>query len=90
MQVAVEVSMYPLTPHYEEPILDFIRRLKAHPGLRIHTNELSTQLSGDYDAVLGVLQHEMRVSLADNKQKCSFVLKVLNVDIEPGTEVEVG
>ena len=33
MHVAVEMSLYPLTGEFIPPILDFIERLKAHPGL---------------------------------------------------------
>ncbi len=34
MHVAIEMSLYPLTGEFIPPILDFIERLKAQPGLR--------------------------------------------------------
>ncbi|MEM9835503.1 MAG: YkoF family thiamine/hydroxymethylpyrimidine-binding protein [Bacteroidota bacterium] len=83
MQVAVEISYYPLLADYEPPIIAFIEGLKTHPGLTVATNQLSTQVSGDYDEVMSAIQSEIKKSL-QNGPKASFVLKVLNVDIEPG------
>ena len=77
MNAAVEISMYPLRPDYEPPILDFIRRLNEHPDLDIETNRLSTQIFGDYDTIMAVLQREIKVSFEQGT--VSMVLKVLNV-----------
>lgn len=88
MKVAVEISYYPLQPDYEAPILAFIRRLRAQEGITVFTNQLSTQLSGDYDLVMDTLQAAMKESLA-NGPTASFVIKVLNADIEPGREVVI-
>ena len=76
MHVAVEMSLYPLTEEFIPPILDFIDRLKARPGLAVVTNSMSTQVSGEFDAVFGALQQEMRVSLA-TPRRAVFVMKVL-------------
>lgn len=88
MQVAVDISYYPLTDNYEPSIKEFIRQLKQHPGLTVATNPLTTQISGDYDVVMNAIQAEIKRSLL-NGPVASFVLKVLNVDIEPGRVVEI-
>ena len=88
MNVATEVSLYPLSPDYEEPIIEFIKRLRSTPGIRVATNNLSTQISGDYDTVMDALKEAMRPNLR-GEITCSFVLKILNVEVEPGTAVEV-
>jgi uncharacterized protein YqgV (UPF0045/DUF77 family) len=88
MQVAVDISYYPLTEDYEPPIKGFIRGLKQHAGLTVATNPLTTQVSGDYDVVMTAIQAEIKRSL-ENGPVASFVLKVLNVDIEPGKIVEI-
>lgn len=88
MQVAVDLSYYPLTADYEPPIKDFIRGLKQHAGLTVATNPLTTQVSGEYDLVMNAIQAEIKKSLK-NGPVASFVLKVLNVDIEPGKVVEI-
>ncbi len=79
MYCIVEITKYPLTPDYEAPIIDFIRRLKAHEGLDITTGETSTVVRGDYDLVMSVVQDEMKLSLASGV-RTAFVLKVLNTE----------
>lgn len=88
MQVAVDLSYYPLTEDYEPPIKAFIRGLKQHPGLMVATNPLTTQVSGDYDVVMTAIQAEIKQCL-ENGPVASFVLKVLNVDIEPGKVLDI-
>ena len=82
MLVSVDLSLYPLTADYEPPILAFIRRLHGIEGLTVATNHLTTQLLGDYDLVMDTLKEAMRPTLA-GETKCSFVIKVLNVEVEP-------
>ena len=88
MQVAVEISMYPLTAQYEPPIIQFIRQLKQEVGIQVHTNELSTQVAGEYDLVMNTLQAAMKNTFQE-QGTCSFVLKVLNVEIQPGSGVDI-
>ncbi|HET8691281.1 MAG TPA: YkoF family thiamine/hydroxymethylpyrimidine-binding protein [Steroidobacteraceae bacterium] len=76
MHVAVEMSLYPLTGEFIPPILDFIERLKAQPGLTVVTNSMSTQVSGDYDRVFDALKTEMRASLS-GPHRAVMVMKVL-------------
>lgn len=88
MKVAVEISMYPLTQDYEPPIIAFIQALKQVDGLQLVTNELSTQVAGEYELVMNSIKDCMKRAF-DQTETCSFVLKVLNVDITPGTEVKL-
>jgi uncharacterized protein YqgV (UPF0045/DUF77 family) len=76
MHVAVEMSLYPLTVEFIPPILDFIERLKVRPGLSVVTNSMSTQVSGEFDAVFGALQEEIRRSMA-GPRRTVLVMKVL-------------
>jgi len=76
MHVAVEMSLYPLTGEFVPPILDFIERLKSHPGLSVVTNSMSTQVSGDYDRVFDALRAEVLVSLSA-PHRAVLVMKVL-------------
>lgn len=86
--VSAELSLYPLTPDYVEPITDFIHRLREQPGIEVATNGLSTQLTGEYGAVMQALTLAMAPTL-QGAVACSFVIKLLNVGIEPGRVVEV-
>ena len=76
MHVAVELSLYPLTGEFIPPIVDFIERLKARPGIDVVTNSMSTQVSGDYDRVFDALRDEVRASLSGS-HRAVFVMKVL-------------
>jgi uncharacterized protein YqgV (UPF0045/DUF77 family) len=76
MHVAVEMSLYPLTGEFIPPILDFIERLRAQPGLTVATNSMSTQVSGDYDLVFDAIKAELRRSF-EGPQRSVLVMKVL-------------
>lgn len=76
MHVAVELSLYPLTEQFIPPILDFIGRLRARPGLAVVTNSMSTQVSGEFDAVFAALGAEMRRSF-EGDRRAVFVMKVI-------------
>ncbi len=86
MQVSVDLSLYPLTADYEAPIIAFIRRLQDY-DIEVATNPLTTQLTGEYDTVMHALTEAMRPTLAA-AESCSFVIKILNVAIEPGNNLK--
>lgn len=76
MDIAVELSLYPLNAQYIPPIKDFIDRLNADKRLKVVTNSLSTQVFGPYDVVLGALTRELRITF-ENNDKAVFVMKVI-------------
>ena len=76
MDIAVELSLYPLRADYIPTIKDFIDRLHADGRLKVVTNSLSTQVFGDYDVVFDVLRRELRGTF-DNTDKAVFVMKVI-------------
>ncbi|MCP9236469.1 YkoF family thiamine/hydroxymethylpyrimidine-binding protein [Lewinella sp. JB7] len=82
MTVSVDISLYPLSADYETPIIAFIDRLQTHEKLDVGTNNLSTQVRGEYAEVMAAITAAMEPTLAD-PTKCSFVLKILNVDVVP-------
>ena len=76
MHVAVEMSLYPLSDEFIPPILDFIERLNARPGLAVATNSMSTQVSGEFDLVFDALRAEIAATLAGSR-RAVFVMKIL-------------
>ena len=64
MHVSVELTFSPLQDDYEAHIITFIKRLRAS-GLTIKENALATQVFGEYDSVMNVLQKEMKTSLEE-------------------------
>lgn len=82
MKTSVEMSMYPLDAAYGTPILKFIERLRQHEALRVQSNNMSTQIFGDYDTVMAALAAEMKKSFEEN-ETVVMVMKVVNLDLSP-------
>jgi uncharacterized protein YqgV (UPF0045/DUF77 family) len=76
MQIAVEMSLYPLDADYIPPIQDFIDRLNTHAGLKVVTNSMSTQVFGEYSEVMRALTLELKRTFETN-DKAVFAMKVL-------------
>lgn len=76
MDIAVEISLYPLDADYIPPIQDFIDRLNTHEGLKIVTNSMSTQVFGEYSRVMQALNTELRGTF-ETREKAVFAMKVL-------------
>lgn len=62
MKISVELTLSPLQDDYEPAIIDFIKNLR-NSGLTVLENPLSTQVFGDYDTVMNLLQKEMKIAL---------------------------
>lgn len=62
MNISVELTLTPLQDDFELAIINFIKSLRAS-GLKVLENPLSTQVYGEYDEVMGILQKEMKIAL---------------------------
>lgn len=79
MHVMVELSLYPLVNEYIPPIQDFIGRLNSYNTITVSTSSTSTQVTGEYGEVMGILGKEMQRTHEDVGQAI-FVAKFLNFD----------
>lgn len=61
MKISVELTLTPLQDDFETPIIHFIKKLRAS-GLTVLENPLSTQVYGDYDTVMNLLQTEIKAA----------------------------
>ncbi|HEY0924126.1 YkoF family thiamine/hydroxymethylpyrimidine-binding protein [Rheinheimera pacifica] len=82
MQLSVEISKYPLADDYIGPIKGFIEQLNKYPDVTVLTNTMSTQLFGDYDAVMQALQACIKWSFGQYG-KVVFVCKFIHGDLRP-------
>ncbi len=82
MKVSIEISKYPLTKDYLEPIESFIELLHSYPDIKVETNTMSTQIFGEYDLVMRALQACMKQSFIDDA-KTVFSMKIINADLDP-------
>jgi uncharacterized protein YqgV (UPF0045/DUF77 family) len=76
MDIAVELSLYPLEQDRVPKIKEFIDRLNTIGGVRVITNSLSTQLVGPFDLVFAALTRELRTTF-EQIDKSVVVMKVI-------------
>ncbi len=81
MQITVELSMYPLDADYKPAIRAFIHRLRTYSGIETVTNQMSTQVRGEFDDVMLAVTACIKQSMTDN-DKVVFVTKFLNAGLE--------
>ncbi|NEV94667.1 hypothetical protein G3567_10985 [Psychroflexus sp. YR1-1] len=61
MKISVELTLTPIQDDYEPIIIDFIKALR-NSGLRVIENPLSTQVYGEYENVMQILQEEVQTA----------------------------
>lgn len=77
MQVAVDISLYPLDADFIPPIKDVIDRLNNHADIEVETNAMSTQIRGEYDDVMDALHQEIGATF-QQVPKAVFTIRILN------------
>lgn len=82
MKISVELSNYPLTENFKPPIRDFIKRLQSHDELTVVCNTMSTQVFGEFDVLMPILNEEIKRSF-EQFGKQIFVCKYMNADRTP-------
>ena len=84
MKISVELTLTPLQDNFEEPIINFIKKLRTS-GLTILENPLSTQVYGDYDKVMQLLTSEVKEAFEaiDNGLLQMKIVKTDRSDYEP-------
>lgn len=78
MKISVELTFSPLQDTFEAPIINFIKALRAS-GLTVKENPLSTQVYGDYQDVMKVLNKEMELAF-DAVERGLMYLKIVKSD----------
>lgn len=78
MKISVELTLTPLQDEYEPAIINFIKKLRAS-GLTVLENPLSTQVYGEYDAVMEMLNKEMKVAL-ESVERGLLYIKIVKSD----------
>lgn len=76
MHTAIEISLYPLDRDFIPPIQDFIDRLNTYPEIKVLTNSMSTQISGEHQRLFEILAKETAQSFGQHGRKV-FVMKIL-------------
>lgn len=74
--------MYPLTTDYIPSISRFIEYLNESGEITALTNTMSTQVFGEYETVMRILQEAMKRTMTE-EPKVIFVTKFINADLTP-------
>jgi uncharacterized protein YqgV (UPF0045/DUF77 family) len=77
MKIAVDISLYPLDKDFIPPIKDIIDRLNTYDTLEVWTNAMSTQIVGEFSAVMDALKKEIGTTF-EQIPKGVFVMKMFN------------
>lgn len=85
MKISLEISLYPLTDDFLSVIQDIVKRLNADDSVTCLTNTMSTQVFGEFDCVMKLLNDTVKYSF-ETYGKQVFVAKFLNSDVNPLTE----
>jgi uncharacterized protein YqgV (UPF0045/DUF77 family) len=83
MKIVADMSLYPLQDGPIPTIIKFIEGLQEQDGIEIVTNQLSTQLRGEFDAVTSAINQCMRRAMMTS-DTIVLVVKYLNIDVEIG------
>lgn len=82
MKVTLEITMYPLTDGYKEPIKDFLRELNKCQRIEVITNGVSTQVFGEYDDVMAAYTSSLKPTF-QSELTVAVVSKLINTHLPP-------
>lgn len=83
MKIVADMSLYPLKDGPVPNIIEFIKELRRQDGIEIVTNQLTTQLRGEFEAVTQAINQCMRKAM-EAPNTVVLVVKYLNVDLDVG------
>ena len=76
MNVSIEITLMPLNNNYKEVIKNFIISLRNNE-FKIFENPLSTQIYGDYDKIMNLLNSKIKSVFSENNG-IMINLKIVN------------
>ena len=81
MKIVADMSLYPLKDGPIPNIIDFIKEMRNQDGIEIVTNQLSSQLSGEFETVTTAINHCMSKAM-EASNTVVLVVKYLNIDVD--------
>lgn len=89
MKITLELSMYPLDADYKPAIRTFVKDLRAQAGIDTVTNQMSTQVRGEFGDVMRAVNVCIERGMAAN-DRVVFVTKIVSseLDIDRAPDLE--
>ena len=78
MRIVAEMSLYPLAEGPVAEIIAFIRELRSQEGIEVISNQLSTQLRGEFEDVTSAVNQCMKLAM-EKPHTVVLIVKYLNV-----------
>ena len=78
MNISVELTLLPLNDDFKTPIKNFIQKLR-NLGFKVLENPMSTQIYGEYDALMSSLQLLIKESF-ENESAVVLNMKIIKGD----------
>lgn len=78
MNISVELTLLPLHDDFETPIKNFIKKLR-NLGFKVLENPMSTQIYGEYDALMLALQEQIKSSF-ESQPSVVLNMKIIKGD----------
>ena len=78
MNISIELTLLPLNDNFEDSIKNFIKKLRTL-GFKVLENPMSTQIYGEYDAVMSALQKAIKESF-ENEPSVVLNMKIIKGD----------
>ena len=78
MNISVELTLLPLNSDFKTPIKNFIQKLRTL-GFKVLENPMSTQIYGEYDALMSSLQLLIKESF-ENEPSVVLNMKIIKGD----------
>ena len=78
MKISIELTLLPLQNDFEEHIIAFIKKLRTS-NFTVLENPMSTQIFGDYDALMPFLTKEIKTSF-EKQDNTVINLKIVKSD----------
>jgi len=72
------MSLYPLADGPVGEIIEFIRELRSQEGIEVVSNQLSTQLRGEFDDVTDAINRCLKLAM-EKPHTVVLIVKYLNV-----------
>jgi uncharacterized protein YqgV (UPF0045/DUF77 family) len=76
MVITTEISYYPLSSDFENPVAEFLERLQSIDDIEIQIGSMSTLVTGHYDQVMAAISSTIKPLMV--KHPSVFTLKVSN------------
>ena len=78
MNISVELTLMPLQTEFEQPIINFIKKLRASK-FTVLENPLSTQVFGEFDELMPFLNDAIKTSF-ENTDISVLTMKVVKTN----------